>query len=66
MGVDPVGSMRGLTVWRPRPPSGYVPLGDVVVAGDDAPRWVGSLCSPGLNSCSSCWCVLGEEGRGWV
>jgi len=38
VGLDPVAHMRGLTVWRPKPPTGYVALGDVGMAGSEAPR----------------------------
>jgi len=34
-----VRTFRGMTVWRPHPPSGYMALGDVVTAGTEAPRY---------------------------
>ncbi len=32
-GVDPWAPHRGLALWRPQPPAGYLSLGDVPVAG---------------------------------
>ncbi len=32
-GVDPWAPHRGLAVWRPQPPEGYLSLGDVPIPG---------------------------------
>ncbi|MEW5298732.1 MAG: hypothetical protein WDW36_001820 [Sanguina aurantia] len=37
-GVDALAAERGVTVWRPTAPSGYVILGDVVTAGSAQPQ----------------------------
>lgn len=47
-GLDPVASLRGLTLWRPHPPPGYVSLGDVAVAGSKAPRYAPSRRTFGM------------------
>lgn len=44
-GVDPMAQERGVTVWRPQVPFGYVSLGDVL--------------TPGTSLCSSCHAVCG-------
>lgn len=37
--TDPVAGERGVTVWRPQAPSGYVALGDCITAGARQPSF---------------------------
>jgi hypothetical protein len=39
MDTNILGSERGLTFWRPRPPIGYVSLGDCVTTGTMQPTF---------------------------
>eukprot|EP00798_Chlamydomonas_sp_ICE-L_P025166 gene25166-10797_t len=36
-GVESMAEFRGVTLWRPQPPSGYIILGDMPVAGSNQP-----------------------------